>query len=102
MKTSGGSGTIVTRHVPQRTCVACRRVRAKRELLRLVRTTSGEVEIDTTGRKEGRGAYICPARPCWEKALKGKQLEITLRTGISQANRDKLLKSAAELVEGVA
>jgi predicted RNA-binding protein YlxR (DUF448 family) len=101
MKTSG-SGAAVARHVPQRTCVACRRIRAKRELVRLVRTAYGEVEIDTTGRKEGRGAYICPARPCWEKAVKGKQLEITLKTGISQANRDKLLKTAAELMEGVA
>jgi predicted RNA-binding protein YlxR (DUF448 family) len=101
MKTSG-SGATVARHVPQRTCVACRRVRAKRELVRLVRTAAGDVEIDATGRKEGRGAYICPERACWEKALKGKQLEFTLKTGISQANRDKLLKKAAELSEGVA
>lgn len=96
------SGAVAVKHVPQRTCVACRRVKSKRELVRLVRTASGEVEIDTTGRKEGRGAYICPERTCWEKALKGKQLEVTLRAGINQANRDKLLKTVADLVKGVA
>lgn len=101
MKTSA-SGAIAVKHVPQRTCVACRRVRSKRHLVRLVRAAAGDVEIDTTGRKEGRGAYICPERPCWEKALKGKQLEVTLRTGISQVNRDRLLKMAADLIKGVA
>jgi len=100
MKTSN-SGTAA-KHVPQRTCVACRRVTGKRSLIRLVRTASGEVELDTTGRKEGRGAYICPVRSCWEKALKGKQLEVTLRSGITQANRDKLWKSGGDLIEGVA
>jgi len=100
MKTSA-SGSVTAKHVPQRTCVACRRVRPKRELVRLVRAPSGEVEIDTTGRKEGRGAYICPERACLEKALKGKQLEVTLRGSISSANRDKLLKSGIELIGGV-
>jgi hypothetical protein len=100
MKTSGSA--IAAKHVPRRTCVACRRVRAKRELVRLVRTASGEVEIDTTGRKEGRGAYICPDPACLEKALKEKQLEVTLRSGITQANRDMLLESGKDLIEGVA
>jgi predicted RNA-binding protein YlxR (DUF448 family) len=90
------------RPLPQRTCVACRRVRNKRELVRLVRAAGGDIEIDSTGKKEGRGAYICPDRACWEKALKGKQLEISLRGRLTQANRDKIVKNVAELTKGVA
>ncbi|OGO06336.1 MAG: hypothetical protein A2Y92_02040 [Chloroflexi bacterium RBG_13_57_8] len=95
------SRAVNARHVPQRTCVACRRVRNKRELVRLVCAPSGDIEIDATGKKEGRGAYICPDRACWGKALKGKALEVTLRTGISRVNRDKLWETGKDLVEGV-
>jgi predicted RNA-binding protein YlxR (DUF448 family) len=70
------------RHVPQRTCVSCRQVRPKRELIRVVRTPSGHVELDATGKKSGRGAYLCARRSCWEPALsRGKleqEFEITL------------------------
>jgi uncharacterized protein len=96
------SRTIGTRPVPQRTCVACRRVKNKRELVRLVRTAGGDIEIDSTGKKEGRGAYICPDRACWEKALKGKQLAVTLRGNLTQANREKLMKNGGDLIKGVA
>jgi predicted RNA-binding protein YlxR (DUF448 family) len=88
--------------VPQRTCVACRRVSHKRALVRLVRTASGDIEIDRTGKKEGRGAYLCPERVCWEKALKGKQLSVALRGDITQENREKLLKNNVALIQGVA
>lgn len=94
--------TLPSRPVPQRTCVACRRVSHKRELVRLVRTASGDIEIDRTGKKEGRGAYICPQRACWEKALKGKQLSVALRSNITQENREKLVKDGIELIKGVA
>lgn len=92
---------VVIRLVTQRTCVACRRVRNKRELVRLVRTASGDIEIDRTGKKEGRGAYICPDRVCWEKALKGKQLSVTLRSNITQENRERLMKNGGDLIKGV-
>jgi uncharacterized protein len=96
------SRPVSTRPVPQRTCVACRRVKNKRELVRLVRTAGGDIEIDSTGKKEGRGAYICPDRACWEKALKGKQLAVTLRSNITQGNREKLMKNGGDLIKGVA
>jgi uncharacterized protein len=102
MKKISVSLPVGTRPVPQRTCVACRRVRNKRELMRLVRTAGGVIEIDSTGKKEGRGAYICPDPACWEKALKGKQLSVTLRSNITQANREKLMKNGGDLIEGVA
>jgi predicted RNA-binding protein YlxR (DUF448 family) len=102
MRKNLASRPVGKRPVPQRTCVACRRVRDKRELVRLVRAAGGAIEIDSTGKKEGRGAYICPVRACWEKALKGKQLEISLRGRLTQANRDRLMKNVVELTTGVA
>jgi hypothetical protein len=81
--------------------VACRRVGDKRGLIRLVRTAAGVVEIDSTGKKEGRGAYICPNPACWEKALKGKQLELHLKCCLSGLDRERMIKDSAGLVKGV-
>jgi predicted RNA-binding protein YlxR (DUF448 family) len=92
---------VGARRVPQRTCLGCRRVRDKRELVRLVRNAAGVIEIDSTARKDGRGAYICMERSCWDKALKGKQLENALRCRLTQVNRDKLIKDGLELFKGV-
>lgn len=58
------------KHVPIRTCVACRTQRPKRELIRIVRTPEGEVHVDPTGKAKGRGAYLCPQAACWELAIK--------------------------------
>ena len=69
-----------TKHIPQRTCIACRAVRGKRELIRVVRTTENHVEADPTGKKAGRGAYLCRARECWETVLSAHgRLENALR-----------------------
>lgn len=78
------------RHVPTRTCIACRESRPKRELLRVVRTPEGAVVIDLTGKKAGRGAYICRRRSCWERALKKGALEGALKTSIGAADRAML------------
>jgi uncharacterized protein len=58
------------RHVPQRTCVACRQTGAKRGLVRIVRGIDGSVSIDPTGKRSGRGAYLCHSQECWHNALK--------------------------------
>ena len=79
-------------HIPQRTCVACRTVRPKRELVRLVRISSGGVELDSTGKTAGRGAYLCPAQDCYEIGLKSGRLEHALRTNITQDNRNHLIR----------
>jgi len=79
--------------------VACRQVKSKRELVRLVHTTGGDIEIDTTGKKEGRGAYLCPTRECLEKALQGKQLEHVLKGHLTPDNRRRLIKSGQELLK---
>ena len=77
------------KHIPQRTCVACREVNEKRSLIRIVRTPEG-VEVDPTGRKAGRGAYLHDTKECWEKALKRGILARALKTEISPENMDVL------------
>lgn len=70
------------RPVPQRTCVGCRTVRPKRELVRVVRAPDGTVSVDLTGRRAGRGAYLCPSEACLDSAVKGKRLERALQRPI--------------------
>lgn len=67
------------RHIPQRTCIACRRSDAKRGLIRLVRNTEGRVEIDLSGKRNGRGAYLCHDPACWDAAIKRRSIERALR-----------------------
>jgi predicted RNA-binding protein YlxR (DUF448 family) len=71
--------------VPQRMCVGCGEMKPKKELLRVVRTPDGVIEFDASpsGKKSGRGAYLCPSRECLEKAVKGKKLERALGHPIS-------------------
>ena len=87
----------IRQHTPQRTCVACRQVKAKRELVRLVRTSDGRVEIDTGNRKAGRGAYLCRAQECWRVGLKGTRLEHALRVTLTQDNREQLIEHGKDL-----
>ena len=77
------------KHMPQRTCVACRKIRPKRELIRIVRLPSGEIEVDERGKTSGRGAYLCPDRVCWETALTKKQLEHALKTEITTEEQER-------------
>ncbi|GIV76015.1 YlxR family protein [Litorilinea aerophila] len=84
------------KHVPQRTCIACRQVAGKRALVRLVRTEQG-VEVDPTGKRSGRGAYLHPYQECWQAALRSNRLEQALRTRISEANRQQLAAYMATL-----
>ena len=87
------------RHIPQRTCVACRKVRPKRQLIRLVRSSNGSVEVDTGGKKVGRGAYLCRAQGCWEVGLRDGRLEHALRTTLALENREQLIRYGEDLGE---
>jgi len=78
--------------------VACRKVKAKRELIRIVRMSDGNVEVDTSGKKAGRGAYLCRAPECWEVGLKGGRLEYALRTRLTQDNRELLTRYGKDLL----
>jgi predicted RNA-binding protein YlxR (DUF448 family) len=76
-----------TKHLPLRTCISCRETKSKRELLRVVRTPDGHVAIDATGKKSGRGAYLCARLSCWEQAMKKKRLEQEFEVTISEEDR---------------
>jgi predicted RNA-binding protein YlxR (DUF448 family) len=80
----------IDKHLPQRTCVACRVTKDKRELVRMVRVSDGVVEVDESGKKVGRGAYLCRGQDCWQEGLKGGRLEHALHTNLSHENREQL------------
>ncbi len=67
------------KHVPERTCVGCGAKRPKVELLRVVRSPEGKVFLDLSGKRSGRGAYICPNIDCFRKAVKRKALQRSLK-----------------------
>ncbi|GAB4122326.1 MAG: YlxR family protein [Roseiflexaceae bacterium] len=86
------------KHIPQRTCVVCRRVDPKRALVRLVRDAEGHVQIDPTGKRAGRGAYLCHDPACWDQALRRKGLERALRIEqVRPEDREALEQFAAAL-----
>ena len=97
MRTSSNPHPAALKHIPQRTCVACRKVRAKREVVRLVCTADGSVQVDTTGKKSGRGAYLCQMPECWDIGLKGNRLEQALRTTLTRQNREQLMRYGKRL-----
>lgn len=76
--------------VPMRMCVACREMKPKKELIRVVRTPEGDVIADETGRKNGRGAYLCRSEACLNKALKTRALDRALEQPLSEAAVDAL------------
>ena len=88
-----------TRSQPQRTCVACRQVRAKRDLVRIVRTPDNGFVIDGRGKVSGRGAYLCPAKSCWLAAIEKKSISRALKTPIPQDVVDQLRTYAESLPE---
>lgn len=71
------------RKVPVRMCSGCGEHKEKRELIRIVKTPEGSIEVDLTGKKNGRGAYICPKVECLNKAIKAKRLERAFSSPIS-------------------
>jgi predicted RNA-binding protein YlxR (DUF448 family) len=83
------------KHIPQRTCIACRKVKAKRELIRLVYIPDRGVEVDTSGKMPGRGAYLCQAQECWETGCKSGRLEHALRVTLPRDNQKQLIDRLA-------
>ena len=76
--------------IPQRMCTGCMEMKQKKELIRVVRNKEGEVSLDLTGKKPGRGAYLCRNIQCLEKSFKTKRLERNLETKISEEIYNKL------------
>jgi predicted RNA-binding protein YlxR (DUF448 family) len=88
---------MTPKHVPMRTCIECRQVRPKRELVRIVRTPEGNIQIDERGKLSGRGAYVCRTRLCWEQALDGNRLDHALKAKLSAEQRELLLDYGTQL-----
>jgi predicted RNA-binding protein YlxR (DUF448 family) len=89
------------KHVPLRTCVACRQQRAKRELVRIVRTPEGMIEIDPRGKQSGRGAYLCPDSQCWEAAVKTGILGRALKCEVTAEQVAELRAKAGEILDRI-
>ena len=78
------------RKIPQRQCVGCRTMKDKKELIRVVKTPEGEIVLDVTGKKSGRGAYVCHDPECLKKARKSRALERGFALAIDEAVYDAL------------
>ncbi len=86
--------------IPLRMCLGCKEMKAKRELIRVVRNNEGEISIDLVGKKPGRGAYICRSADCLEKAIKAKRLDKAFETTIGSEVYDDLKSQLMGEVEG--
>ena len=87
----------VKKKVPMRKCVGCGEMKPKKELIRILRTEEEEFVIDTTGKKNGRGAYLCPQKACFEQAVKNRGLERSFKQAIPQEVYARLEKEMDEI-----
>jgi predicted RNA-binding protein YlxR (DUF448 family) len=78
-------------HIPQRTCIVCKEKKDKRLLTRIVRTPDSGVIVDPTGKRNGRGAYLCDEVVCWNSAVASRIIDRALRTELSNEERQELL-----------
>ena len=93
------------KRIPQRTCIICRTLRAKRELMRVVALSANHLEIDRTGKKNGRGAYVCQQRACWDGVLENPtrlSSALKLQAPIAADDLARLREFAATLPQHVA
>lgn len=88
-----------TKKIPQRQCIGCGEMKSKKEMIRVLKTTDDEIVIDATGRKNGRGAYICPSMDCYKKAVKNKGLERSLKMAIPKDVYEELEKEMEQIGE---
>ena len=84
--------------MPMRKCTGCQEMKNKKEMMRILKTPEGEIVIDLMGRKNGRGAYLCFSKECFEKAIKNKGLERSLKTNIPPSVYENL-KEEIETIE---
>ena len=82
---------------PQRQCIGCGEMKNKKEMIRILKTPEGEFVVDATGRKNGRGAYICPSMECFKKAVKNKGLERSFKMAVPKEVYESLEKEMEQL-----
>ena len=85
------------RKIPMRKCVGCGEMKSKREMILVVKTVDDEFVLDTTGKKNGRGAYLCFSKECFDRAVKGKGLERSFKQPIPKEVYEKLEKEMDDL-----
>ncbi len=86
-----------TKKIPLRQCIGCGEMKSKKEMIRVLKTAQQDILIDATGRKNGRGAYICPSKECLNKAIKSKGLDRSFKMAISKEVYEALEKEMKEL-----
>lgn len=86
-----------TKRIPQRQCIGCGEMKKKKEMLRVVKTPESDFVLDATGRKNGRGAYVCHSMECLQKAVKNKGLERSFKMPIPAQIYEALKKEMEEL-----
>lgn len=86
----------MTRKIPIRKCIGCSAQAPKSELIRVVRTPEGEIVLDTTGKVNGRGAYLCPKKECLKKAIRANRLKSALDTEIPAQTLEELAKKIGQ------
>ncbi|MCM1145482.1 MAG: YlxR family protein [Blautia sp.] len=90
----------MAKKIPMRQCVGCREMKNKKEMMRVLKTADDSIILDTTGRKNGRGAYLCMTKECLMKARKSKGLEHSLKIAIPEEVYESLEKEFEENVQG--
>ena len=88
---------MVNKKIPLRKCTGCGEMKNKKELIRVIKTPEEEIIMDVTGKKNGRGAYLCNSSQCLAKAMKTKALERSLKTAIPKEIYEELEKELKEL-----
>ena len=83
--------------IPMRQCTGCREMKSKKEMMRVLKNAEGEISLDTTGKKNGRGAYLCYSRECLQKAIKSKGLERSFQMKIPQEVYDTITREFEDI-----
>ena len=86
----------MNKKIPMRQCVGCGEMKSKKEMMRILKTLEGPIVLDVTGKKNGRGAYLCKQQSCLQKAIKGKGLERSFKMSIDQSVYESLQKEYDE------
>ena len=87
---------MANKKIPMRQCIGCGEMKPKKEMIRVIKTAEDEIILDTTGRKNGRGAYLCISKECLQKARKNKGLERSFKMSIPNEVYDSLEKEFDE------
>ncbi len=85
---------------PMRKCVGCQEMKNKKEMIRIIRTAENEFMLDATGKRNGRGAYICPRKECFDRAAKSRGLERSFKQAIPEEVYESLEKEMREIEPG--